>query len=124
MSIKKNKKKSARLRKKKHIRKKLGGTPDRPRLVVFRSLKQIYAQLVDDTTQRTITGISSLSKELKDEVAKAKSKTDVAKIVGTGIANKAKDLKLERVVFDRNGFIYHGRIKAVADAAREGGLKF
>ncbi len=120
----KNPKESARLRRKKHIRKRISGTPDKPRLVVFRSAKHIYAQLVDDVNQKTITGVSSLTKDLQAEIAKAGSKVEVAKVVGKGIAEKAKKLKLEQVVFDRNGYIYHGRIKAVAEGAREGGLKF
>lgn len=124
MSAKKNKKTIARLRKKKHIKKSVFGTSERPRLVVYKSSKHIYAQLVDDANQKTITGISSLSKELRDNIAKAKNKVEVAGIVGKGIAKKAFDLKHEKVVFDRNGYIYHGRIKAVADSARKGGLKF
>lgn len=100
------------------------GTPERPRLVVFKSLKHIYAQLVDDTRQRTITGVSSLTAELKAAVSQAKNRMEISKIVGLGIAKKAKELNVEQVVFDRNGYIYHGRVKAVADAAREGGLKF
>ncbi len=124
MGMSKNKTKIARLRTKKHIRKKISGTPERPRLVVFKSSKHIYAQLVDDTNQKTITGISSLTKDIKDEISKAASKSEVAKIVGKKIAAKAQDIKLEKVVFDRNGYLYHGRIKAVADGAREGGLKF
>jgi len=124
MSSKKNEKVLARLRKKKHIRKKIIGTSERPRLVVYKSLKHIYAQLVDDTNHKTITGMSSLSNELKNEISNAKSKIEVAEIVGNGIAKRALDLKLEKIVFDRNGYIYHGRVKAVADGARKGGLKF
>ena len=124
MSAKRNKKELARIRKKQHIRKKLIGTTQKPRLVVYKSLKHIYAQLVDDANQRTITGISSLTKDLKDEVAKAKNKVEVAKIVGDRIGKKARDLKYDSVVFDRNGYIYHGRVKAVAEAARKVGLKF
>ncbi|UCE04761.1 MAG: 50S ribosomal protein L18 [bacterium] len=124
MSSKKNEKVLARLRKKKHIRKKIFGTPEIPRLVVYKSLKHIYAQLVDDSNQKTITGVSNLTKDLKDELSKAKSRVEVAEIVGNGIAKKALDLKLDKVVFDRNGYIYHGRVKAVADGARKGGLKF
>jgi len=120
----KNKKMSARLRTKKHIRKKISGTPDKPRLVVFKSSRHIYAQLVDDTSQRTITGVSSLNKALSAELGKAKSKQEKAKVIGKGIADKAKELKFKSVVFDRNGYLYHGRIKAVAEGAREGGLKF
>ena len=124
MSMSKNKKHSTRKRTKKHISKKLSGTPERPRLVVFKSSKHIYAQLVDDMNQKTITGVSSLTNDVKAEVAKAGSKTEVAKIVGKKIATVGKDKKVENVVFDRNGYLYHGRIKAVAEAAREGGLKF
>lgn len=124
MSLKKNEKQNARLRNKKHIRKKVSGTIDRPRLVVYKSLKHIYAQLVDDVNQKTLTGMSSLTRELTDEISKAKNKMEVAAIVGKGIAQKALDLKFEKVVFDRNGYIYHGRVKAVAEAARKGGLKF
>lgn len=124
MSAKKNTKTTARLRKKKHIKKNIFGTSERPRLVVYKSSKHIYAQLVDDANQKTITGVSSLSKDLRDNVSKAKNKVEVAGIVGDGIAKKALDLKHEKVVFDRNGYIYHGRIKAVADSARKGGLKF
>jgi large subunit ribosomal protein L18 len=122
MSVKKNKKQFARLRKKRHIRKNIFGTSERPRLVVYKSLKHIYAQLVDDTNQKTITGMSSLSKELKDEISNAKNRIEVAEIIGNGIAKKAHDLKFESVVFDRNGYIYHGRVKAVAEGARKGGL--
>jgi large subunit ribosomal protein L18 len=124
MSSKKSEKVLARLRKKKHIGKKVIGTPERPRLVVYKSHKHIYAQLVDDTNQKTITGVSSLSNNLKDQISKVKSKVEVAEIVGSGIAKKALDLKFDKVVFDRNGYIYHGRVKAVAESARKGGLKF
>ena len=124
MSLTKNKKLNARLRNKKHIRKKVSGTTDRPRLVVYKSLNHIYAQLVDDVNQKTLTGVSSLTKELKDEISNAKNKVEVAAIVGNGIAKKALDLKFDKVVFDRNGYIYHGRVKAIAEAARKGGLKF
>ena len=124
MSAKRNQKQLARLKKKQHIKKKVTGTPQRPRLVVYKSLKHIYTQLVDDTSQKTITGLSSLSNDLKDDVSKAKSKIEVAGIVGERIAKKALDLKFDSVIFDRNGYIYHGRVKAVAEAARKGGLKF
>ena len=124
MGMSKNKKNLARIRTKKHIRKKISGTPERPRLVVFRSSRNIYAQLVDDTNQKTITGVSSLTKDIKSEISRAGLKTDVAKIVGKKIAAKAQEMKLKSVVFDRNGYLYHGRIKAVAEGAREGGLKF
>ncbi|MDZ7331814.1 MAG: 50S ribosomal protein L18 [candidate division KSB1 bacterium] len=114
----------ARLRKKQHIRKRVFGTPERPRLVVYKSLKHTYAQLVDDVNQRTLTGVSTLTKELLPEVEQAKTKLKQAEVVGAGIAKKALALNVDKVVFDRNGYIYHGRVKAVADAARKGGLKF
>ena len=109
---------------KKHIRKRIRGTPERPRLTVFRSLRAIYAQLVDDTTHRTLFTVSSLSKSLQGEVKEAKGKVEVAKIVGRAMGEEAKKSKIGRVVFDRNGYLYHGRVKAVADGAREAGLKF
>ncbi len=109
---------------KKHIRKKIKGTAERPRLVVFRSLKAIYAHLVDDENHRTILTVSSLSKSVRDQIGKVKGKIAVAKIVGQTIGEEAKKSKIESVVFDRNGYLYHGRTKAVADGAREAGLKF
>ena len=124
MSVKIYDKQKSRLRKKKHIRKNIIGTPERPRLCIFRSLKHTYAQLIDDSSQKTLISVSSLSKDLKDEIAKAKSKTEIAKIIGSNIAQKAKELNHERVIFDRAGYIYHGRVKALAEAAREGGLIF
>ncbi len=127
MADKNIKKRLARLKRKNRIRKKIHGTTEKPRLTVFRSAKHIYAQLVDDTTGKTLTGVSSLNKELQasiEEVRKKEGKVGVSKLVGKAIAEKAKKMKIEAVVFDRNGFIYHGRVKAVADGAREGGLKF
>ena len=124
MSSKKNEKVNARLRKKKHIKQRIFGTPERPRLVVYKSLKHIYAQLEDDVNQKTITGMSSLSKDLQDEIGKAKNNMQKAEIIGAGIAKKALDLKIDEVVFDRNGYIYHGRVKAVAESARKSGIKF
>ncbi len=124
MKLKRKQHDYARLRKKQHIRKRVFGTPERPRLVVYKSLKHIYAQLVDDVNQRTITGVSTLTKELQPELAQAKTKLKQAEVVGAGIAKKALALNLDKVVFDRNGYIYHGRVRAVADAARKGGMKF
>jgi large subunit ribosomal protein L18 len=103
------------------IRKKVTGTPDRPRLSVYRSLNNIYAQVIDDTAGKTLAAASTLSPELKD--AKGKKK-DLAKQVGALVAKKCVDAKIAMVVFDRNGFNYHGRVAAVAEGAREGGLKF
>jgi large subunit ribosomal protein L18 len=113
---------SQRLKRKNRIRRTLSGTADRPRLTVYKSLKHIYAQVVDDSTGRTLAFASSLSKEFKSSDA-ADKKSD-AKRVGQLVAEKAKAAKVTRVVFDRNGFPYHGRIAAVAEAAREAGLEF
>jgi large subunit ribosomal protein L18 len=112
-----------RLKRKQRIRRKLSGTSERPRLTVYKSLKHVYAQVVDDNSGRTLAFASSLSKELKGKNAEGDKKAD-AKRVGALIADKCKTAKVDTVVFDRNGFPYHGRIAAVADAAREGGLKF
>lgn len=112
-----------RLRRHRRIRKKISGTPERPRMCVFRSLKHIYVQLIDDTKGITIASTSSLSKELKDQIPKG-GKIAAAKLVGKAIADKAKSLQIEKVVFDRGGYLYHGRVKALAEAARENGLIF
>jgi large subunit ribosomal protein L18 len=106
------------------IRKKIKGTPERPRLVVFRSLNNIYAQLIDDTDQKTLITVSSLNKETAEKLDAVKGKVEKSKILGKILAEKAKSLNVETVVFDRNGYLYHGRVKAVAEGAREGGLKF
>lgn len=111
-------------RKKRHIRvrKKVTGTPERPRLNVYRSVKHIYAQVIDDYSGTTITAASSVDKELKGKVAGGNKES--ARTVGQLIAKRASDKGIELVVFDRGGYQYHGRVKALADAAREGGLKF
>lgn len=106
------------------VRKNIFGTSDKPRLTVFRSLNHMYAQLIDDTQGKTLVSASTLSKEIADAVKKAKSKTEKSKLVGELIGKKAVELKIEKVVFDRGLFAYHGRVKAVADGAREAGLKF
>ena len=105
------------------IRTKISGTPERPRLSVFRSQGHIYAQVVDDVAGRTLCAASSLDKELRAQFKRG-GNLKAAQAVGGLIARRAKDKGVEAVVFDRGGFIYHGRIKALADAAREGGLKF
>lgn len=107
-----------------HVRKRIQGTTEKPRLTVFRSLKAIYAQLIDDTENKTLVTVASNSKELAAEISKAKSKIEVAQIVGKKIGEEAKNRNIESVVFDRNGYVYHGRVKAVAEGAREAGLKF
>jgi large subunit ribosomal protein L18 len=105
------------------IRRKISGTPERPRLTVYKSLKHMYAQLVDDTTGKTLVSVGTTSKTLKNEV-KEDDKTAAAKKVGEALAKAAKAKGIEAVVFDRNGFDYHGRVQAVAAAARDAGLKF
>jgi large subunit ribosomal protein L18 len=115
------KKKELRQRRKVHIRKTVEGTVERPRLSVYRSLKHIYAQVIDDATGKTLAAASTLSPELKDGKGKKK---ELAKQVGKLVAKKCQEAKIAAVVFDRNGFMYHGRIAAVAEGAREGGLKF
>ncbi len=102
------------------IRKIIFGTATKPRLSVFRSNKEIYAQIVDDNAGATLASVSSRDKEIEA----TGSKSDIAKSVGKAIAEKAKSAGIETVAFDRNGFLYHGRVKALADAAREAGLKF
>jgi large subunit ribosomal protein L18 len=105
------------------IRKKISGTPERPRLAVYRSQAHIYAQVIDDGTGRTVCSASSLDETLKKDTKRG-ANVAAAKAVGSLIATRAKEKGVEAVVFDRGGFQYHGRIKALADAAREGGLKF
>jgi large subunit ribosomal protein L18 len=114
---------TAREKRKARIRKKLSGTEARPRLTVYKSLKHMYAQIVDDVSGRTLAAVSTGSKALKDEV-KEDDKTAAAKKVGAAIAKAALEKGVTKVVFDRNGFDYHGRVAAVAQAAREGGLEF
>jgi large subunit ribosomal protein L18 len=114
---------TAREKRKSRIRRKLSGTAARPRLTVYKSLKHMYAQLVDDVAGKTLLSVSTNSKALKGEV-KDDDKTAAAKRVGAAIAKAAKEKGIEAVVFDRNGFDYHGRVQAVAAAAREAGLKF
>lgn len=110
-------KRGRRLRRKRGIRKRVQGTPARPRLTVFRSQKHIYAQVIDDVTGRTLAGADTLKQDAGNTV-------DDAKRVGQTLAEKAKTAGVAEVRFDRNGFRYHGRVKALADAAREAGLKF
>lgn len=113
----------ARERRKRRIRKKIFGTKDKPRLCVYKSLKEIYAQLVDDGEGKVIAGVSTLTKEVKSEI-KYGGNVGAAKKVGERIGEKASGLGIKHVVFDRNGFKYHGRVKALADGAREAGLIF
>jgi len=117
-----NHKLERRTRRKKGIRKRIRGTSNRPRLSVFRSLKHIYAQIIDDTLGQTLVSASSLDKELTIE-SNAK-KTDISRAVGNLLAARAQAKGITKVAFDRNGFLYHGRVRALADGAREGGLQF
>lgn len=105
---------------KRRIRKKISGTASLPRLTVFRSNKQMYAQLIDDTAGVTLASASSY----KNKAAEKMNKSEQAAVVGKELAEKAKKAGIENVVFDRNGYLYHGRVKSLADSAREGGLKF
>lgn len=114
---------TSRSKRKMRIRKKVSGDPERPRLTVFRSAKHMYAQVIDDTKGTTLIHVSTLGKTLKAE-ADDKAKIDAAKLIGQTVAKACKDKGIAKVVFDRNGYLYHGRIKALADAAREAGLDF
>ena len=118
-----SKKTMTRLRRKRSIRKRISGTEGRPRLSVFRSNKHIYAQVIDDVSGKTLASASSQSEAIRG-TADGKKKSEIAELVGQTIANECKQKQIKTVVFDRNGFIYHGRVKAVAEGAREGGLVF
>lgn len=120
MAIKTNKE-FRRFRIKKRVRKIIKGTPDRPRMSVFRSNKEIYVQLIDDVSGKTLVEASSMS---KDFIEKKLSHLEKSKLVGKLIAEKATQAGIGTVVFDRNGYLYHGRVKSLAEAAREAGLKF
>ncbi len=123
MATKKNPRELARLKRKRRIGKKINGSSERPRLTVFRSEKHIYAQIIDDNRGVTLVSSSTLEREFK-EAAVEKGKVAAARKVGQLVAERAKAQGLKKVVFDRNGFIYHGRVKALADGAREAGLDF
>jgi len=123
MGSKLNPRQEARLKRKKRIRKKISGSPERPRLSVFRSTKHIYAQVIDDLNGVTLVAASSLNPEIREQ-EKVKGKIEEAKRVGKMMADKAKAQGITAVVFDRNGFLYHGRVRALATAAREAGLEF
>lgn len=121
--LSKTERKSPIVRRKRRVRKKVFGTPERPRLTVFRTNKHIYAQVIDDTLGRTLASASTLSPELRS-VLRSTCCVEAASKVGELLARKAVEAKVERVVFDRNRYRYHGRVKALADAARQGGLQF
>jgi large subunit ribosomal protein L18 len=112
-----------RLRRQRHVRKRLHGTPERPRLAVFRSSKHIYAQVIDDTQGRTLAAASTAEPDLKGQQAYGGNKA-AASLVGRTIAQRAKQAGIDKVCFDRRSYKYHGRIQALADAARESGLNF
>ncbi|MDY0001613.1 MAG: 50S ribosomal protein L18 [Polyangia bacterium] len=116
-------KRNARLRRKRRIRKRMNGSTERPRLSVYRSALHIYAQVIDDESGRTLVGVSSLTKELRDGLAGLKKKQAAAK-VGEELARRCKALNIDKVVFDRNGYRFHGRVSALAEAARKAGLQF
>jgi large subunit ribosomal protein L18 len=113
----------ARLKRKQRIRKKLVGNENRPRLCVFRSAKHIYAQVIDDSRSHTITAASSVEKTVREN-PESKNKLTTANMVGKIVGQRALEKGVARVVFDRNGFLYHGRVKAVSEGAREAGLEF
>ena len=113
----------ARLKRKKRIRKKIHGTPQRPRLSVFRSARHIYAQIVDDTAGRTLTAASTVNQQAKD-APKFKNKVAAANFIGKLVGERALNQGIKEVVFDRNGFLYHGRVKSLSEGARKAGLIF
>ena len=121
--IKKTDKNQERLNRHKRVRRKVSGTAQRPRLCVYRSLNQIYAQIIDDQSQKTLVSASTLEKDIQAK-CKGKSKSEQAKLVGQKKTKKALAKKISEVVFDRGGYIYIGRVQALADGAREAGLKF
>jgi large subunit ribosomal protein L18 len=109
---------------KKRSKKKMIGTPERPRLVVYRSLKYIYGQIIDDVNHKVLLACSNVGKKTTKGANKSGNKTGASHVLGKVLAEKAKAKKISQVVFDRNGYLYHGRVKAFAEGAREGGLKF
>jgi large subunit ribosomal protein L18 len=113
----------ARGRRRERVRSRVRGTSERPRLSVFRSGKHIYAQVIADSSGTTLLAVSTLSPELREQLGK-KANVDAAKQVGLLAARRCKEKGIQRVVFDRNGFLFHGRVRAVAEGAREGGLEF
>ncbi|HYX06357.1 MAG TPA: 50S ribosomal protein L18 [Bacteroidales bacterium] len=115
-------KQKRRMKIKRRIRRTISGSAEKPRMTIFRSNKQIYVQLVDDVTGKTLVSASSKNKEVVEK--EGVDKINQAKLVGELIAKKSLDAGISTVVFDRNGYLYHGRVKSLADAAREGGLKF
>jgi len=114
----------ARLKRKSRVRKNVKGTPEKPRLSIFKSAKHIYAQIIDDSQALTLIDASSLSKDIQEQIQGKGGNKEGAVLVGQAIAERALKKGIKTVVFDRNGFLYHGRLKALADSAREKGLQF
>ncbi len=112
------------VRRRKRVRKKIVGTSERPRFCVYKSLRHTYAQLVDDRACRTLSTVSSLSSEIRNQIQKQDTKSVISRKVGLFLAKKAQELGITRVTFDRNKYPYHGRVKSLAEGAREGGLEF
>lgn len=123
MPTKTEKKQAARDRRQRRIRARLSGTPERPRLNIFRSLDNIYAQVIDDVAGKTLVAASTVDRDIA-KTLKDKTKVEAAKIVGQTLAERAKQVGVTTVVFDRGGYRYHGRVAALAEGAREGGLEF
>ncbi len=117
-------KKENRLKRKKRVRKKIKGTPERPRLTVFKTAKHMYAQIVDDNNGRTLVATSTISQDFKSKAKGISGNIKGAILVGEAIGKKGIEKGIKKIIFDRNGFLYHGRIKALADAARKSGLIF
>lgn len=119
--------KKSRIRQRNRIKtriiKKIRGTSARPRLTVYRSLHHVHAQIIDDASAKTLVAVSSLSKDIKNQLTSVKGQKEIAKRVGLALAKKAILMNLKQVVFDRNGYLYHGVVRSVADGAREGGLE-
>ncbi|GAB4170631.1 MAG: 50S ribosomal protein L18 [Geothermobacteraceae bacterium] len=117
------KRRQSRIKRQARVRRKVQGTPERPRLSIFRSARHIYVQVIDDVSRRTLVSASTMSKDVAGDL-KSTGNIDAARAVGKAVAEKALAQNINKVVFDRNGFLYHGRVKALADAAREAGLSF
>jgi large subunit ribosomal protein L18 len=117
-------KREARLRRKKRVRKRIKGVPETPRLSVFKSSKHIYAQVIDDISSHTLVDASSLSKDLRPQVRGKGGNREGAAFIGEWVAKRALERGISQVVFDRNGFLYHGRVKVLAESARQHGLEF
>jgi large subunit ribosomal protein L18 len=114
----------SRQKRQKRVRRRIRGTPESPRLSIFRSLNHVYAQIIDDSTANTLVAASSLTKQIQSHISGKGGSREGAAIVGKAIAERALEKGIKKVVFDRNGFLYHGRVKALAEAARENGLEF